>query len=71
MTFARFMAGPIGRTVRIVVGLTLIAWGWSMNSTLGWVLAAGGLLATASGALNFCGLAPLFGAPFLGRDLKG
>jgi hypothetical protein len=64
------MAGPIGRTVRIVVGLALIAWGWSLNSTVGWIVAAIGLLATASGALNFCALAPLFGAPLMGRDLK-
>lgn len=67
MEFARFMAGPIGRGARIVVGLLLVVLGvlWG-----GWwsVLAAVGVVVFLAGALNVCGIAPLVGAPFRGRD---
>lgn len=71
MSFARFMAGPIGRGVRIVVGLLLLVVG-VMRATGGsagwWALAAVGLVVFLAGALNVCGIAPLIGAPFRGRD---
>ena len=70
MGFARFMAGPIGRLVRVVAGLALVAWGWSLASTAGWVVMALGAVVFLAGALNLCLFAPLFGAPFLGKDLK-
>jgi hypothetical protein len=64
------MAGPIGRLVRVVVGLALLAWGWTLASTIGWVVMVVGAVAFLSGALNLCLIAPLFGAPFLGKDVK-
>lgn len=70
MSFARFMSGPIGRGVRIVVGLLLLVVG-VMRATGGsagwWALAAVGLVVFLAGALNVCGIAPLIGAPFRGR----
>ena len=65
--FACFMASGIGRGIRIVAGLALIAWGWSMRGeTLGMVLMIVGLLPLAAGVLNVCVIAPIIGAPFSG-----
>jgi len=67
MSFARFMAGPIGRGVRVAVGVAMIVAGLAMGSTGGWVLAAVGLLPLLAGVLNICVLAPLLKAPFSGK----
>jgi hypothetical protein len=70
MGFARFMASATGRLLRVVAGLILIYLGLAVvTGTGGWVLAAVGLLPLASGALNFCCVAPLLGAPFRGSAL--
>ena len=70
MTFARFMAAPLGRGIRIAVGLALIAWGVTVHSTTGWVLVVIGLLPVAAGLFDWCLFAPLFGGPFNGRDVR-
>ncbi len=67
MSFARFMAGPIGRGIRIAAGVALIVIGLAMGSGAGWVLAIVGLLPLLAGALNICVLAPLLKAPFSGK----
>jgi hypothetical protein len=54
MSFARFMAGPIGRGVRVAVGLAMIR-------------VAVGLAPLLAGALNLCFIAPLLKAPFSGK----
>lgn len=70
MGLARFMASGLGRGIRVVAGLALIGYGLMvMKGTGGYVLGAVGVVFLASGALNFCGLAPLLGAPFFGKDL--
>lgn len=67
--FACFMAGPIGRGVRIVAGLLLIAWGWTMREqTTGMVLMVVGLVPLLAGVFNVCLIAPIIGAPFSGRS---
>lgn len=71
MEFARFMAGPVGRGVRIVAGLVLIAVGLAVGSTGGTVLAVVGVLPLLAGVLNICVIAPLLKAPFRGRDALG
>ena len=69
--FAVFMASGAGRLIRIVAGIALIAWGWSMrDQTLGIVLMVGGLVPVLAGAFNVCLLAPLIGAPFAGKDAQ-
>ncbi len=70
MAFARFMAGPAGRLVRVVAGLALVAWGWTMASPAGWAIVAAGIVVFAAGAINLCLFAPLFGAPIKGSDLR-
>lgn len=69
MALARFMANPIGRGARIIVGLALIAVGvLEVKGAAGVALAAVGTVAFLAGAINFCLLAPLIRAPFMGRD---
>ncbi len=69
MAFAKFMAGPIGRGVRIVAGLVLVLLGLvSIGGVGGIIVAALGLVAVAAGAFNFCLIAPLIKAPFSGKD---
>ena len=67
MSFARFMAGPVGRGARVVIGLALIAWGISLGSTGGVILVIVGVVVFLAGALNFCLLAPILKAPFSGK----
>jgi DUF2892 family protein len=68
MKFARFMASPVGRGIRVFAGLVLILWGLSAGAVPGVAAVVFGLVALAAGAFNWCLLAPLIGAPFRGRD---
>ncbi len=69
--FVRFMASAAGRGLRIVAGLGLIGWGYTMrDQTSGAVLMLVGLLPLAAGIFDFCLLAPLFGAPFSGKKIR-
>jgi hypothetical protein len=71
MSFARFMAGSVGRTARVVIGIGLIVWGFSIGSTAGVVVIVVGAIVFLAGALNFCLIAPLIKAPFLGKATLG
>ena len=62
MSFARFMASPLGRGIRIVAGLVMGGGG-------GIALAVVGLLPLLAGVFNICAIAPLLKAPFRGKDL--
>ena len=66
MSFARFMAGPIGRGVRVVAGIALIVIGIVVGSVGGVILAVFVAVALLAGALNFCLISPLLKAPFKG-----
>lgn len=71
MAFALFMASPLGRGLRIVAGLLLMALGifW-IGNLLGWIVAAVGLVPLTAGVFDFCIFAPLFGAPLGGKDIR-
>jgi hypothetical protein len=70
MGFARFMASPIGRGGRIVLGLVLIVVGIGIvDGLLGWIIAFAGLLPLTLGVINGCILAPFLKVPFKGSDL--
>lgn len=72
MSFARFMATPVGRILRILAGGVMIFLGLAVvGGTEGLVLAGAGLLPVAAGALNFCAISKLIGAPFWGRATLG
>ncbi len=70
MGFARFMASPLGRGARIVIGLGIIGWGigW-VGGVTGWAIAVAGLLPVTLGIINGCILAPILKVPFRGSDL--
>lgn len=68
MAFAKFMAGPVGRGIRIVAGIVLMGWGFGQGTTLGTAAGVFGIVALAAGAMNWCLIGPLLGAPFKGRD---
>lgn len=72
MEIAKFLASSTGRIVRIIAGLVLIALGiWVAESTLWqWVLIVVGLVPIAAGLFDFCLLAPLFGGPFSGKEIR-
>ncbi len=71
LAFAAFMAGPTGRLLRIIIGIALIAWGWSMRSqTMGIALIVVGFAPLLAGIFNVCLIAPLIGAPFSGRRAR-
>ena len=70
MGFARFMASPLGRGGRIILGLGLIYWGLGkVGGVLGWIIAIGGLLPLTLGIINGCILARFLHVPFRGADL--
>ena len=70
MALARFMAGPIGRGARVVVGIILMIIGATALSGAGEVvLIVVGAVVFLAGALNFCLVAPVVGASLSGRKV--
>ena len=67
MGFAKFMSSSLGRGVRIVAGLALIVLGLTGSGVVFAVIGAVPLLA---GIFDVCLLAPLFGAPLKGADVR-
>jgi len=70
MGFAKFMASGAGRTIRIVAGVALIAFGCMLHATTGFVIALVGVVPLAAGAFDICLFAPLFGAPMSGKEIR-
>jgi hypothetical protein len=71
MGFARFMSSLAGRLLRIVAGIILIIVGLTVVHGIGGIiLAIVGLVPLVAGIFNFCVFAPLFGGPFLPKDIK-
>jgi hypothetical protein len=69
--FAGFMQSWIGRLLRVVVGLALIAVGlFVMQGVWGYVVAAIGLIPLFAGIVGVCLLAPLFGYTLSGAPRK-
>lgn len=59
MRFVKFMSTPAGRTIRVVMGLGLIAAGILIGGAGGWGLAVFGLLPLATGAADYCPICPM------------
>lgn len=76
MGFAAFMASVAGRTIRGVAGLALVGGGLALvfgsadHTVLGAVLALVGLVPLAAALADVCLLAPLFGAPLGGAEVR-
>jgi hypothetical protein len=72
MGFVKFMAGPVGRGLRIAAGLALVLIGaFYVGHAGGVVLAVVGVAPLLAGLFNVCLFAPLFGGPFNGRQALG
>jgi ABC-type multidrug transport system permease subunit len=70
LAFARFMASPIGRIARVLLGIALILIGlFAIEGTWGTIIAIIGVIPVAAGIANVCLIGPLIGAPFRGSDL--
>ena len=71
MGFARFMSSMAGRAIRFLAGVILVWLGWFViGGTGGIILAVVGLVPLVAALFNFCVFAPLFGGPFLGREVR-
>ena len=70
MKFVQFMASPQGRLIRGLLGLLLIAVGVRMSGMVGWAIVAIGLIPLLAGAGDICLLAPLFGLPIGGKQIR-
>jgi Inner membrane protein YgaP-like, transmembrane domain len=69
--FAKFINSPTGRIARIVVGLALIAWGYTQRGAMaGVVLLIVGLIPLAAGLFNLCLVSALLGGPISGARLR-
>lgn len=67
MAFAKMMATPAGRLIRIIAGIALTLAGLlAVEGTGGLILAVMGMLPILAGVFNFCAIAPIIGAPFSG-----
>jgi hypothetical protein len=67
----RFMSSMSGRLLRIVAGIALIIIGLAVvHGTGGIILAIVGLVPLVGRIFNVCIFAPLFGWPFLAKDIK-
>lgn len=72
MAIAKFMSEPVGRIIRAVAGLALLALGVWIGGTAGIVVGVIGLVPIAAAAFNVCLIGPLIGGHFDGRkNLEG
>ncbi len=69
--FGQLMASGLGRAVRIVAGIVLIAGGLlSIGGNIGYVVAAIGLVPLLAGTFDKCVFSRLFGGPFSGPEIR-
>ncbi|MGH7670604.1 MAG: YgaP family membrane protein [Gemmatimonadaceae bacterium] len=69
--FARFINSVPGRVARIVVGLILIGWGYTLRGTeAGTVLVVIGFIPLLAGLFDRCLISALLGGPFSGARLR-
>ena len=63
--FVGFMRSGLGRTVRVLLGLFLMYWGFLGDA--GAIVGIIGIVPVAAGIFNFCLFAPLFGLNIWGQ----
>lgn len=67
----QFLASPLGRWVRFIAGVALIAVGLGLiGGTIGVVIAAIGLVPLLAGAFDVCVFSALFGGPLGGAAIR-
>ena len=68
--FARFINTTAGRITRIVGGLGLIGWGYTLLPELsGILLIAGGLIPFIAGSFHMCLISAMLGGPISGEKI--
>ena len=67
MRFARWMAGMNVRLLRVVIGASMVVWGFTEGTAVGYVVGTIGVFPMLGGLYDFCILAPLFGGPMSGQ----
>jgi hypothetical protein len=70
MNLLLFMSSAAGRIIRIMAGVGLALWGYSLSSTAGWLVVIVGVIIVAAGLFDFCLFAPLFAMPFSGSGIR-
>ena len=69
--FAQFMASPAGRVIRVLAGVLLVGWGYTLRGqTMGTVLMVVGLLPLVAGTFDICVLSALLGGPLSGAAIR-
>jgi len=69
--FVRFMSSSVGRLLRILAGIALIAWGMlGIGGNDGYIVAAIGAVPLLTGLLDICLFSPLFGCPLSGCKVR-
>lgn len=63
MKFLSFMSTPIGRVIRVLVGVAIIVLGLNIDSGLGTGLVIFGFLPPLTGIFGICPINPLVGRP--------
>lgn len=63
MKFLSFMSTPTGRVIRVIMGIAIIAIGFAIGGTAGWIVSAFGLLPLLTGIFGLCPINPLVGRP--------
>jgi hypothetical protein len=73
MALINFLASnPVGRIVRIIAGIVLVLVGLLvLGGTAGIIVAVIGLVPLIAGIVDVCVFAPLFGASFYGKKIRG
>ena len=69
--FAQFMSSPAGRIMRVVVGLLIVGWGYTLLAqAAGLILVVVGLVPLAAGAFDVCVISGLLGGPLAGAAIR-
>lgn len=63
MKFLSFMSTPMGRVLRVLMGVVIIAMGVSIGGGFGTALIVFGFLPPITGILGLCPINPLVGRP--------
>jgi len=65
------MNSSTGRVTRILVGLALIAWGYTqLGNPFGIILILVGLIPLSAGLFDFCFISALLGGPLSGSKVR-
>ncbi len=70
--YFRLLSTPFGRGLRLVIGFGLVFTGVFLDrhGSLLWLLVIPGMVSILAGLLNICLLAPFFGLPLIGAELR-